>query len=66
MTDTSTTAGQANSDREPEFIFVERPRCPLCGSRELKTYRSTSHDDGTRERHARCVSCGQRSRLIIE
>ncbi len=50
------------SDR---YVFAERPRCPSCGSADLKAYRSTSDGEST-TRYVRCQQCGAKFILVLE
>jgi DNA-directed RNA polymerase subunit RPC12/RpoP len=50
----------------PRIVFVERPRCPACGSSRLQTYRTTQNGDSTVTRHSRCLACGQRLFVVVE
>lgn len=48
------------------YLFLERPRCPECGSTRLRTYRSVEQEDGTRLRYSECLTCGCRLRIVLE
>lgn len=52
-----------------DTVYVERPRCPACGSTRFRRYRS-QHDqgDGSSFSYAQCGnrSCGHRFRIIQE
>jgi hypothetical protein len=50
----------------PEYVFVERPRCPTCNGTRLLTYRTTRNGDDTLTRHAKCADCGQRVYVVVE
>jgi len=47
------------------YVYVERPRCPICSSAELRHYR-TERDGETISRHTRCVPCGHRFIVVAE
>ncbi len=50
---------------EREFVFVERARCPGCGSIDLETQRSVT--DGERsEKKTKCRQCGKNFSVILE
>lgn len=48
------------------YIFVVRPRCPVCESPDLKTLRSAKSLDGSVSRRTVCVGCGHRFFVIVE
>jgi len=52
----------------PRFRYVhyQRPRCPTCGSRRLRSYRTTQNGDGSLTRHSRCLDCRQRLLVVAE
>lgn len=50
----------------PTIVFIERARCPGCGSANLRTYRSTDQGDGSVLRHCVCRDCGERVRVVVE
>ena len=55
--------------RGPEplrYVFVERARCPACGSVDLQTIRSKKHGDGTIERRTQCRTCFHRFFVVLE
>ncbi|MCX7424383.1 MAG: hypothetical protein NTW96_01895 [Planctomycetia bacterium] len=52
---------------EPErYVFVVRPRCPVCGNADLQTIRSKAQGDGTVERRTQCRSCYHRFFVVVE
>jgi DNA-directed RNA polymerase subunit M/transcription elongation factor TFIIS len=57
--DTTTT------DDSLRYVYVPRPRCPVCDSAELKTLRSSTAD-GCTTRRTKCLDCGHRFFLIID
>lgn len=65
------TIGQAADDRpaaraEDRYVFIERARCPSCGSARLRTYRTSRHGDESVTRHTECRDCGQKFFVILE
>jgi transposase-like protein len=48
------------------YVFVEKVRCPRCGSDELKTTRSVNQGDGSTQRTTNCRSCGHHFFVIEE
>ena len=42
------------------YVFVSRPKCPLCGATKLKTLRTQQQGDGTISRRTLCLACGHR------
>ena len=50
---------------EPQYVFLERPRCPECGGTDLKTLRSIRTDDAQR-RTTVCRDCGTRFFIVVE
>ncbi len=59
-----TTADAAESLR---YVFVERPRCPVCESADLHTLRSrTDQAEGVTTRRTECRGCGHRFFVILE
>jgi DNA-directed RNA polymerase subunit RPC12/RpoP len=63
---TSATTAYDQPRERPRIVFVERPRCPACGSIRLQTYRTTQNGDSTVTRHARCRDCSQRILVVVE
>ena len=47
-------------------IYVERPRCPGCGSVKLLAYHSGKQGDGSRLRYVRCGVCDQKAKMVLE
>jgi len=59
--------GKDRPPREgPPYLFIERPRCPNCGSLKLRTYRTSRHGDDSLTRHAACADCGQKVLIVLE
>ena len=50
------------------FLVVTyiQPRCPQCGSVDLKTQRSVDQGDGTRIRNTVCRTCGKKFFVMAE
>lgn len=52
---------------EPRYVFVQRPRCPSCGSVDLKTQRSLpEQSDGSKARCVKCRTCGENFIVVHE
>ncbi len=55
---------QRKRDADPaerlRFCFVDKPRCPRCGSARLKTLRSMPAEDESRTQRKLCEDCGWR------
>jgi len=47
------------------YVFIERARCPACGSAELQTIRSQDQGDGSTSRDTRCRNRGCRHRFFV-
>jgi DNA-directed RNA polymerase subunit RPC12/RpoP len=63
----STTGQYATADDSLRYVFIERPRCPACGSTELQTVRSKSDKtDGSTSRRTACKECGHKFFVIVE
>lgn len=60
---TTTTTDAAETLR---YVFVEKPRCPRCGSDQLKTTRSDDQGDGTTSKTTNCRECGHHFFVIVE
>ena len=65
MTTPSNTTEPAG-DESLRYVFVERTRCPACGSSDLQTIRSKDQGDGTVERRTQCRSCFHRFFVVVE
>ena len=49
------------------YVFVERPRCPKCGSTVLKTRHSRREfGDGSITRDTVCRTCGATFFVVVE
>lgn len=48
------------------YVFVERARCPVCGSANLQTVRSKNQGDGTIERRTQCRGCHHKFFVVVE
>ena len=60
MTD-RTTAGEPD-----RYVFIERAKCPACGSSNLQTIRSRNQGDGSTERRTQCRQCFHRFFVVVE
>lgn len=47
------------------YAFCHRPRCPLCQSPHLQSYKSIDQGDSVL-RYTRCAVCGARFKLVME
>lgn len=53
--------------RDPRpYVFVERPKCPRCGSPDLRTYGTRKGGDGTISRYAQCRACLVKLVVVLE
>jgi len=57
--------------RPDRYVFIKRPACPECDSRELKMYRSVEVPDPyevhpPRKRWTLCLACSHRFFVIEE
>jgi ribosomal protein S27AE len=51
----------------PEFVFIQREKCPSCGATDIEPLGHTTTDaDGIVTRRRRCKVCGHRYKLILE
>jgi hypothetical protein len=66
MVDGTTVPNDPTGAERFRYVYVERPRCPSCGSASLLAIRSKSHDDGTTERRVQCQGCYHKFFLILE
>jgi transposase-like protein len=68
MTDHYTTSERDPTDAAESlrYVFIEKPRCPACGSDELKTLRSNKENDGSVSRDTRCLSCNHQFFVVVE
>jgi len=48
------------------YVYIERPRCPKCGSIDLQTIRSRNQGDGTIERRTQCRGCFHKFFVVVE
>ena len=48
------------------YVFIERARCPACGSADLQTLRSKNQGDGTTERRTQCRTCFHKFKVVVE
>jgi DNA-directed RNA polymerase subunit M/transcription elongation factor TFIIS len=63
------TAGPSpnNAERDqPEYVYTQRPRCPICGSPRLKAYKTRKNGDDSVTRYSKCLACGRRLILVVE
>jgi hypothetical protein len=50
----------------PDYVFIERPRCPACGGADVQTERSEKQGDGTIRRRSHCRQCRHPFYVIVE
>jgi C4-type Zn-finger protein len=49
------------------YVFITKPRCPVCGSPCLKTVRSTTErTEAVVSRWTHCLSCSHRFFVVVE
>jgi hypothetical protein len=63
MTASTTTTDAAESDR---YVFIERARCPKCGSDDLHTTRGKNQGDGSTCTTTNCRTCKHHFFIITE
>jgi hypothetical protein len=47
------------------YVFIERPRCPVCSSPDLKTLRSVTAD-GVTSRRTECLGCHHKFFVVLD
>jgi DNA-directed RNA polymerase subunit M/transcription elongation factor TFIIS len=57
---------QADAAERDRYVFVERPRCPICNSAKLRTVRTERHGDESVTRHTRCCDCRAKFFVVVE
>jgi hypothetical protein len=55
-----------DDDPEPVRVFIDRARCPECGSCDLQSYRTDSNGDETVTRRTFCRECFFRFLVVVE
>ena len=63
--ETMTSIDQLTTDTM-RYIFLERPRCPVCDSCDLQTLRSQRQSDGSTKRRTQCKTCRHKFFIILE
>ena len=53
-------------DNPMRYVYIARPRCPVCESVEVRPYKTIKNGDGTKGRYTRCLSCGARFIVVVE
>jgi hypothetical protein len=48
------------------YVYIEKAKCPECGSVDVKTTRSTDQGDGSISRRTVCKSSGYHFFVIVE
>lgn len=48
------------------LVFIERPRCPTCGSADLQTRRTTQNGDASLSRDTLCRECKLHFVVVVE
>jgi hypothetical protein len=66
MTDPTEYGDDRLSRPDRLIVFIERPRCPWCGSLNLQTQRSLRQRDGSRKRITVCRDCATNFDVIVE
>lgn len=66
MPNVQTLADDPTGTDALRYVFVERARCPACGSADLQTVRSKDQGDGTVERRTQCRGCFHRFFVVVE
>lgn len=51
-------------DDRLRYVYRELVRCPVCGSTERQTYRTTRYDD-SKAQHTRCLNPDCQHRYIV-
>jgi len=60
------TEDQSGRTPKRHYLHVERPRCPACGSVDIRAYRTTRNGDESITRYSRCKCCDARLILVVE
>lgn len=47
-------------------VFVDVPRCPLCGATGYDKVRTEANGDGTATKKVRCRGCARRYKIVGE
>jgi formate dehydrogenase maturation protein FdhE len=50
----------------PRYVHHRRPRCPICGSTGLRSYKSLRNGDTSVSRYVACRGCGCKFILVVE
>ena len=53
-----TQDGKTANERRRGVVFHTKPRCPACGSSDLRYCFGSHERAGKRHKHGICVSCG--------
>jgi hypothetical protein len=48
------------------YVFLERPKCPVCHSPGIRTIRSENQGDGTMRRRTQCRDCQHVFFVIVQ
>jgi C4-type Zn-finger protein len=56
----------SEADQNLRYVFITRPRCPVCGATDLKTLRSQTDVDGSTCRRTECKTCGWKFFIVVE
>ena len=66
----SVATPRPDDDHDPaerqRYCFIERARCTVCGSDDLKTKRSIAESDGSITRPTTCRACGHDFVVVVE
>lgn len=66
MTTTTKVDTRPAARSNDRYVFIERAKCPACGSVRLRTYRTSRHGDDSVTRHTECRDCGEKFFVILE
>ena len=66
MRDGPTTDTEPMAGESLRYVYIDRARCPACGSVNVKTTRSVNQGDGSTMRTANCRECRHHFFIIVE
>ena len=66
MRDGPTTDTEPMAGESLRYVYIERARCPACGSADLQTIRSKDQGDGTVARRTQCRQCFHKFVVVVE
>jgi hypothetical protein len=56
----------ADAGERDRYVYIEKARCPVCGSDDLKTQHSEDQGDGSTKRDTLCRGCGWKFFVVEE